>query len=472
MRAPLLGFLLLLAGCGGSSDADAGLPDGAVPDSGVPDGDGGVSIPTPRRVALDVTTATFDVGGWLTFTQPADTVELVALTLGDTPRLWRMEVGADTPTAVLDLTHPPDATDSEIKISAARGVDGALHVVWESAVGDVGYATDASGAWTESTVARGAGPSIALHADGTPYVAFVQRSDAVVAHLEGAAWVTETVASVGTTAPWTWIANGGGPLVLAGTVGDGQLWLRYRESSGWVERPIDLSEATFMNRSHNYAMAAGPVGVVLGLESNQVNWAAYVPAGSSTAEVLRVGPTFELNLMQTWAAAGDERVYVGGIDDVGQRLGILSRGSPAWPFVGAVPWDFTECGEHVALGIDTADQPILAAFCGVRLYVFRTVGQYPDDWVDRCERAVTALCDQACACGSPEDVCGFTSPETGQDSGNRAGCELAAREALCSNSTRADGDLTACLATFDTPAACVTDGYPLPDACVALHVVE
>lgn len=470
-RAPGLGLLLLLA-CDGASGADAGTADGAVPDAGVVDGDGGASIPTPPRPLLDVTTASLDASGRLTFTQPAATVELVALTLGDPPRLWRMAVGDGAPTAVLDVMDPPSATGRDVKISAARADDGALHVVWQSDLGGVRYATDASGAWTESSVANGRGPSIALSMDGTPYVAFVDRSSAVVAHLEGGAWMTETVASVGTERPWTWIASAGGALVLAGTVGDGQLWLRSREAGAWVERPIDLSEATFMGRSANYAMAAGPVGVVLGLESNQVNWAAYLPAGSATAEVSRVGPTFEVHLMQTWAAAGAGRVYVGGIEELGARLGVLSRGAPPWPIVAAVPWDYTDCGEHVALGIDAADQPLLAAFCRDRLHVFRTVGAYADDWGDRCERAVTALCDEACACGSPEDACGFTSPETGQDSGNRGGCELAAREALCSNSTRPDADLTACLATFDAPAACVTDGYPLPDACVALRVVE
>ena len=73
------------------------------------------------------------------------------------------------------------------------------------------------------------------------------------------------------------------------------------------------------------------------------------------------------------------------------------------------------------------------------------------------------------ACGSPEgNPCGFTSAEAGQNAGNRGGCELAAREALCSNSTAPFDDLTGCLASFDTPEACVTDGYPLPPICASL----
>ena len=61
-------------------------------------------------------------------------------------------------------------------------------------------------------------------------------------------------------------------------------------------------------------------------------------------------------------------------------------------------------------------------------------------------------------------MCGYFF-EGRNNSGNRSGCLLSARETLCSDSSEPFETLLACLATFDSPDACDMNGYPLPETC-------
>lgn len=476
MRAQLFALSLLLA-CGGSSGGDGGMLDGAVPDRAVPDGtvdDGGVPPGAePDHPVFTLTQVPFDSRVQLVaLTQPAETVEAVAVTFGDTTQLWRMDVDTRTPTAVHEIVEVPQTTDADAPLSAVRASDGSLHVVWESDSRNIRYATDSSGAWTESTIAHGEAPSIVLDAAGTPWVAYMDLPDAVVARLDGSAWTTETIGGVGTTQPWTAIANADGRLVVAGTLDDGNLWVKAQEGGAWVDQPIDISDV-LVGATNQQALAAGPAGILLTFQSNLKSYAAYRPAGETDFQVRLLGATFEILLEQSSATAGREHVYVGGVE-WSDRLVLLAPSEPYWPMVAGIPWDSSLCsGDSTAVGVDAADQPIIAAAgCSGSLFLFRTAGTYPPEYPERCDEAVTALCDEACRCGAAEDPCGYTSPDTGQHSGNRSGCLLAARETLCSNSTKPFEALTSCIATFDMPAACVADGYPLPDECSSLSVLD
>ena len=447
---------IVLVSCGGSGgDSDATTVDGGEPDAGTVD----MMTPPPGRPMFSVEkiVPATDQSALIALTQPGETVDLLALTQLE---LWHLEIGSGSAEAVLTLTEPYSSADPPP--SAARASDGTLHVVWEA--GGVQYATNSSGTWIESEIAsNGRGVSLALDASGVPHVAFISLADQVnVAHLEGDTWTTEMVANApgGNGLPWTAIASEGDRLVLSGTKGDGTFWLRVNEGAGWVEQTIDVGDVIFMEQSGEQTFTAGGAGTLLTFQSNG-RYAAFRPAGATAFQVAPLGNTYELNLdAPVGTTVGTDGAFIAG-QDFAQRLAVVAPGAPYWPLVAAVPWD--DCRVNIALSMDAEDNPIMATWCEGEITVFRAEGNYPADFEARCDEAVTALCDQACACGSPDDECSYFV-DTSNHAGNRAGCMLAARESLCSDSSEPFETLLSCLATFDTPA-CGPTGYVVSETC-------
>jgi hypothetical protein len=457
-------FSSLLASCGGSgSDSDASMDmsgiDGGEPDAGAVD----TMMPPPARplFSFEKIVSGTDQSALIALTQPGETVDLLALTPTE---LWHLEIGAGSAEAVLTLTE--SFSPAAPPPSAARASDGTLHVVWE-AIG-VRYATNASGTWTESEIASsGRGVSLALDASGVPHVAFISLADQVnVARLEGDTWTTEVVASApgGVGLPWAAIASEGERLVLAGTTGDGSFWLRVNEGAGWAEQAIDVGDVIFMGHSGEQTLTAGGGGTLLTFQSNG-RYAAFRPAGATAFQVATLGNTYELNLdAPVGSAVGADGAFIAG-QDFGERLAVVAPGAPYWPLVAAVPWD--DCQVNIALSMDAGDNPIMATWCEGEIAVFRAEGSYPADFEARCDEAVTALCDRACACGSPDSECSYFV-DTENHAGNRSGCMLAARESLCSDSSEPFETLLSCIATFDTPA-CDPTGYLVSEVCWPLR---
>lgn len=457
-----------LLACGGSgSDPDAST-DGPLPDTpGVDstiDANVDAMTPAPGRPVFSVETITTgaDQDALIALTQPGDTVDLLAFTPAE---LWHSEIGSGTAAAVLTLTEPLDGFDPPP--SAVRASDGTLHVVWEST--SIRYASNASGDWAEMEVAsNGREPSVALDVSGVPHVAFVRLADEVnVARLDGGVFTSEVVASApgGRGLPWTAIGTENDRLVLVGTVGDGTFWMRANEGEGWVEESFDVGDAIFMERSGDYAFAAGGLGSLISFQSNDRH-GALKPAGTSTVEVATLGARFELALdAPVSAVVGDRGAFIVG-HDFGSRLAVVAPGGEFWPLVAAVPWN--ECSENIGLSMDAADNPIVVIWCRGELTVFRSSGTYPPEYDARCEEAVTTMCDHACSCGGPEgDECGFVIGSS-TDSGNRSGCRLSAREKLCSDSTEPFETLTSCLSAMGAAPTCETNGYVVPEVCDAL----
>ena len=457
---------LALIACGGSgSDADAAL-DSPAPDTPGFDSsfDSGVDamMPAPGRPTFMLERVALDAEPQIALTQPGETVDMLALAGLE---LWHMEIGSGSAEAVLTVSE--SLSPSDPPPSAARAADGTLHIAWEAI--SVRYATNAGGTWTESEVAsNGREVSLALDASGVPHVAFIRLADEVnVARLEGDTWTTEVVGNApgGIGLPWTGIATEGDRLVLVGTTGEGSFWLRTNDGSGWVDDTIDIGDVVFMGRTGQHTLTAGEGGTLLTFYSNG-RYAAFRPAGASAFQVATLGNTFELDLDEpVGSAVGAEGAFIAG-RDFGDRLAVVAPGTPFWPLVAAVPWrgGCSSSGNNIALSMDADDDPIMVAWCERELLVFRADGNYPTEYAARCDEAVTALCDQACACGGPDgDACGFFI-EGSTNSGNLSGCRLSARETLCSDSTEPFETLTTCLPML-APTTCDTNGYPVPEAC-------
>lgn len=118
---------------------------------------------------------------------------------------------------------------------------GKYQVAWSTAAG-VFYNTDASGSFGDpQKVADGGstGASIAVGADGSPWISFYQGSTVRAAHLSGGSWAIEDVATgAATTAVVSavGVAGDGEPMVAYGD--GGATRLARRAGGSWTSEPV------------------------------------------------------------------------------------------------------------------------------------------------------------------------------------------------------------------------------------------
>jgi plastocyanin len=128
-----------------------------------------------------------------------------------------------------------------VRTAVAVDDTGKYHVAWSTAAG-LFYNTDASGSFGDPQKVVGGGSdgaSIALAADGTPWISFYQGSTVRAAHLAGGSWAIEDVAtgSAGTAVlSAVGIAGDGEPMVAYGDGGTTRL--ARRAGGSWTSESV------------------------------------------------------------------------------------------------------------------------------------------------------------------------------------------------------------------------------------------
>jgi plastocyanin len=200
--------------------------------------------------------------------------------------------GPATDPSIAKLTHQ-NVTGLQLAIDAQGG----LHAVWGSSEG-LYYASgtgDPSGTpWTmeQVTAASTVGLSLAVDDTGTPWIAYYGSGTAgpsiKVAHLDGSAWVVESVAPA-STCEGCRTAIGvakGGPIVAYSDGGNG-VWVATPDGKGWQTSPVDSTGG------QGLAMTVDTSGTPLlsYYSATDVKVATDALAGSSTTSAGTVGAT-------------------------------------------------------------------------------------------------------------------------------------------------------------------------------------
>jgi len=209
--------------------------------------------------------------------------------------------GPATDGSIAKLTHQ-NVTGLQLAIDAQGG----LHAVWGSSEG-LYYASgtgDPSGTpWTmeQVTAASTVGLSLAVDDTGTPWIAYYGSGTAgpsiKVAHLEGSAWVIESVAPA-TTCEGCRTAIGvakGGPVVAYSDGGNG-VSVATPDAKGWQTSPVDSTggqglgitvdgSALAYYSGTDVKVASDPLATSLG--PSLTNTAATVGATAATSDGAR-----------------------------------------------------------------------------------------------------------------------------------------------------------------------------------------
>lgn len=444
--------LLLLAACGGGGDDDDdddSGPGGEAPRlwdrQRVQEGGGSPGLAIAGDGTVDIVT--------------------VGTVGGESGVVWQ-ELGGDA-----ELVEVTDQVSSHPRVG--RDASGAVHVVWATSLGgEVRYAVRTGASWTVETIATDRfRPDLAVAADGTPHVAFVdeETGNAMAYHAVRGAGGWE----VATVNPTDWfsesevgIALTDGDLpVVAGIHSDRTgVWLAADDGAGgWTVE--DLAPERYV--TGRLALAVGAAGIAIAFKDDSQTAVAWRAAD---------GDAWSIEDASHHDSDGDPigvAVGPGGpivVSDVDVQypngLALLERTSAGWSGQQLASYS---CGGGVSLAIDPAGQPAMALTCEGDVYFMTVVGTYPEDWSEQCEAAAAEMCQGACSCGvEGEDCCwGLGGNSTCTSS---FGCPTNGVAALCGDPTVSPADLQQC--RDELPSLTCSAGGPLElsGACEPLYL--
>lgn len=367
-------------------------------------------------------------------------------------------------TRVIDATHT-SFTDTDV-LQVQRAANGTVHFAWDSAEG-VRYTSTAVDYEVTLVAPDAEGPSLAIDAEGNPWVAYVKQGTSgtnaayITRNTSGAWSETAILDELGHTQyPWVDIAFDADNILrvalvkntteglLLGTM-NGEAFAFETVSADVAPGREVRVELFFGSANRTWIAQGNPNGLVLWSHDNGT-WAqeSYPSRGDQSWSALVTDEGLQalaLNAEHTFAGNGTQLVR-------GERRQHVSAGGPQRDILGLLSDDrlavLVSCDETGVFG---------SLSSGLCLLVEE--GVYSAEWEAQCDATSQSICEQACACTSGDDCC-----VEGRCTSS-FGCMGNVRATLCADPTQPESAVGECQAVATT-GTCETERYMLPNACM------
>ena len=362
--------------------------------------------------------------------------------------------------------------------AVGRDASGSVHVVWgTTSPNEIRYAVrSAASRWTVETIATGRfRPDLALSADGTPHVAFVDEEvgNAMAYHaVRGASgWQVTTVHAtewmIKSQAGIALDANGV-PIIAAPGIGRTGIWVAQANGTGgWIIEDLASDRKSI---SGPLALAIATAGAAVAFKDQAATLVAWRPAGAAAWTIETASPHAAFDVPLDVVVTPSGPMVVSDVDiQYPNGLALLERTDAGWmgQLLGKRAPD--GCGEvGLAAAVDLPGQPAVALVCHSALYYMTVTGHYPADWPQRCAAAATEMCSRACTCGSSgQDCCwGLRGNSTCT---SVFGCPRNAQATLCGDPTISPTSLEQCRDQLQSLTCATNSRLELGGICGPLY---